>query len=98
MCGLDELRRHGRTGVERMLVILGASGCGKSSFLIREVALHVDRPPVSAAQFAWAVNTKKSSNLGMRCDVMDGDAAIRSAQQATLPIHCRSHESEVAAN
>ena len=31
--GLDELRRLARTGVERMLVILGASGCGKSSFL-----------------------------------------------------------------
>jgi hypothetical protein len=31
--GLDELRRLARTGVERMLIILGASGCGKSSFL-----------------------------------------------------------------
>ena len=31
--GLDEVRRLARTGVERMLVILGASGCGKSSFL-----------------------------------------------------------------
>ena len=31
--GLDELRRLARTGVERLLIILGASGCGKSSFL-----------------------------------------------------------------
>jgi WD40 repeat protein len=31
--GLDELRRLVRTGVSRMLVILGASGSGKSSFL-----------------------------------------------------------------
>src|SRR5271170_762030 len=31
--GLDELRRIVRTGVSRMLVILGASGSGKSSFL-----------------------------------------------------------------
>jgi hypothetical protein len=31
--GLDELRRLVRTGVSRMLVILGASGAGKSSFL-----------------------------------------------------------------
>ena len=31
--GLDKLRRLARTGVERMLIILGASGCGKSSFL-----------------------------------------------------------------
>jgi hypothetical protein len=31
--GLDEVRRLARTGVERMLIILGASGCGKSSFL-----------------------------------------------------------------
>jgi formylglycine-generating enzyme required for sulfatase activity len=31
--GLDKLRRLTRTGVERMLIILGASGCGKSSFL-----------------------------------------------------------------
>ena len=33
MRGLDELRRLVRTGVSRMLVILGASGSGKSSFL-----------------------------------------------------------------
>ena len=31
--GLDEIRRLARTGVTRMLVILGASGSGKSSFL-----------------------------------------------------------------
>ena len=31
--GLDELRRMSRAGVERLLVILGASGSGKSSFL-----------------------------------------------------------------
>src|SRR5262249_39648547 len=31
--GLDEIRRLVRTGVSRMLVILGASGSGKSSFL-----------------------------------------------------------------
>src|SRR3954447_4384177 len=31
--GLDEIRRIVRTGVARMLVILGASGSGKSSFL-----------------------------------------------------------------
>jgi len=31
--GLDEFRRLVRTGVSRMLVILGASGSGKSSFL-----------------------------------------------------------------
>jgi WD40 repeat protein len=31
--GLDKLRRLARTGVEHMLIILGASGCGKSSFL-----------------------------------------------------------------
>src|SRR5215472_14273587 len=31
--GLDEIRRLVRTGVNRMLVILGASGSGKSSFL-----------------------------------------------------------------
>ncbi len=31
--GLDKLRRMSRTGVERLLVILGASGSGKSSFL-----------------------------------------------------------------
>jgi WD40 repeat protein len=31
--GLDEVRRVVRTGVARMLVILGASGAGKSSFL-----------------------------------------------------------------
>jgi hypothetical protein len=31
--GLDELRRLMRTGVSRMLVILGASGSGKSSFM-----------------------------------------------------------------
>lgn len=31
--GLDKLRGLARTGVERMLVILGASGSGKSSFL-----------------------------------------------------------------
>jgi WD40 repeat protein/tetratricopeptide (TPR) repeat protein len=31
--GLDKLRSLARTGVERMLVILGASGSGKSSFL-----------------------------------------------------------------
>jgi hypothetical protein len=31
--GLDELRRLARTGVEHMLIILGASGCGKSSCL-----------------------------------------------------------------
>jgi tetratricopeptide (TPR) repeat protein len=31
--GLDALRRLARAGAERMLVILGASGCGKSSFL-----------------------------------------------------------------
>ena len=31
--GLDELRRLVRTGISRMLVILGASGSGKSSFL-----------------------------------------------------------------
>jgi WD40 repeat protein len=31
--GLDEVRRLARTGVTRMLVILGASGSGKSSFL-----------------------------------------------------------------
>jgi hypothetical protein len=31
--GLDKLRGLTRAGVERMLVILGASGCGKSSFL-----------------------------------------------------------------
>jgi hypothetical protein len=31
--GLDELRRLARTGVERMFIILGASGSGKSSFL-----------------------------------------------------------------
>jgi hypothetical protein len=31
--GLDELRRLVRTGVSRMLFILGASGSGKSSFL-----------------------------------------------------------------
>src|SRR5262249_40432169 len=31
--GLDEIRRVARAGVARMLVILGASGSGKSSFL-----------------------------------------------------------------
>jgi WD40 repeat protein len=31
--GLDEIRRLARAGVSRMLVILGASGSGKSSFL-----------------------------------------------------------------
>jgi hypothetical protein len=31
--GLDEIRRLVRTGIARMLVILGASGSGKSSFL-----------------------------------------------------------------
>ena len=31
--GLDEIRRLARAGVTRMLVILGASGSGKSSFL-----------------------------------------------------------------
>ena len=31
--GLDKLRGLTRAGVERMLIILGASGCGKSSFL-----------------------------------------------------------------
>ena len=31
--GLDEIRRLVRTGITRMLVILGASGSGKSSFL-----------------------------------------------------------------
>ena len=31
--GLDEMRRLVRTGVSRMLVIMGASGSGKSSFL-----------------------------------------------------------------
>src|SRR5262249_14253259 len=31
--GLDKLRGLARTGVDRMLVILGASGSGKSSFL-----------------------------------------------------------------
>jgi WD40 repeat protein len=31
--GIDRLRGITRTGVERMLFILGASGCGKSSFL-----------------------------------------------------------------
>jgi hypothetical protein len=31
--GLDEIRRLARSGVTRMLVILGASGSGKSSFL-----------------------------------------------------------------
>jgi Novel STAND NTPase 1 len=31
--GLDKLRGLARAGVERMLIILGASGCGKSSFL-----------------------------------------------------------------
>src|SRR5215471_16514110 len=30
---LDKLRLLTRSGVERMLIILGASGCGKSSFL-----------------------------------------------------------------
>lgn len=33
MRGLDEIRRLTRAGVTRMLVILGASGSGKSSFL-----------------------------------------------------------------
>ena len=33
MRGLDEIRRLVRTGVSRVLVILGASGSGKSSFL-----------------------------------------------------------------
>jgi len=31
--GLDKMRGLARTGVERMLIVLGASGCGKSSFL-----------------------------------------------------------------
>src|SRR5580693_3399026 len=31
--GLDEIRRLVRTGITRMLVVLGASGSGKSSFL-----------------------------------------------------------------
>ena len=31
--GLDKLRGLTRAGVERMLIVLGASGCGKSSFL-----------------------------------------------------------------
>jgi hypothetical protein len=31
--GLDKMRGLTRAGVERMLVVLGASGCGKSSFL-----------------------------------------------------------------
>lgn len=31
--GLDEVRRLARTGMSRMLVIIGASGSGKSSFL-----------------------------------------------------------------
>jgi WD40 repeat protein len=33
ICGLDEIRRIVRTGVARLLCILGASGSGKSSFL-----------------------------------------------------------------
>jgi len=46
--GLDELRGLQERGVERMLVILGASGAGKSSFL----------PPVSGP--AWSAMTAVS--------------------------------------
>ena len=80
--GLDKMRGLVRTGVERMLVILGASGSGKSSFLRRVVAAaQARRPKLVAAA---------GNPAGARGDVRQVRACAGAAANGDTPAIRRS--------